>query len=116
VEDCHTNCVPLLGDDLWNNAWPRALDAPAPCSVDSGWPEDEQVGEMNYFCIDRHDGGLNLLFIDWSARNVGSKELCTLKWHRQFNTAGPWTKAGGATPEDWPEWMRKFTDYRSPPT
>ena len=27
------------------------------------------------------------------------------------NTAGPWTKAGGAQPDDWPQWMRKFKDY-----
>jgi hypothetical protein len=42
---------------------------------------------------------------------VGLKELWTLKWHRSFNTAGPWTKAGGVSPEDWPEWIRPFKDY-----
>jgi prepilin-type N-terminal cleavage/methylation domain-containing protein/prepilin-type processing-associated H-X9-DG protein len=64
-----------------------------------------------YFCIDRHDGGVNALFLDWSVRKVGLKELWTLKWHREFNTAGPWTKTGGVKPEDWPEWMRRFKDY-----
>jgi hypothetical protein len=24
---------------------------------------------------------------------------------------GPWTKAGGVQPDDWPEWMRGFKDY-----
>jgi prepilin-type N-terminal cleavage/methylation domain-containing protein/prepilin-type processing-associated H-X9-DG protein len=62
-------------------------------------------------CMNRHDGGINSLFMDWSVRKVGLKELWTLKWHREFNTAGPWTKAGGVKPEDWPEWMRKFKDY-----
>jgi len=63
------------------------------------------------FCINRHNGHVNGLFLDWSVRKVGLKELWTLKWHMQFDTAGPWTKAGGALPEDWPEWMRKFKDY-----
>jgi prepilin-type processing-associated H-X9-DG protein len=65
----------------------------------------------NTFCINRHEGHVNALFFDWSVRKVGLKELWTLKWHRQFNTAGPWTKAGGVQPEDWPEWMRGFKDY-----
>lgn len=34
-----------------------------------------------------------------------------LQWHRSFRTAGPWTKAGGVLPEDWPPWMRAFKDY-----
>ena len=56
-------------------------------------------------------GGINAAFLDWSVRKVGLKELWTLKWSRTFDTAGPWTKAGGVEPEDWPQWMRKFKDY-----
>jgi prepilin-type processing-associated H-X9-DG protein len=66
---------------------------------------------VDLFCMNRHDGGINSLFMDWSVRKVGLKELWTLKWHAEYNTAGPWTKRGGASPEDWPEWMRGFTDY-----
>jgi len=44
-------------------------------------------------------------------REVGLKQLWTLKWHRQFDTAGPWTRAGGCTPEKWPPWMRGFEYY-----
>jgi prepilin-type N-terminal cleavage/methylation domain-containing protein/prepilin-type processing-associated H-X9-DG protein len=61
--------------------------------------------------INRHDGGVNCLFLDSSVRKVGLKELWTLKWHPEFNTNGPWTKAGGVKPEDWPQWMRGFKDY-----
>jgi len=67
--------------------------------------------EMQRVCIDRHEGGVNLLFMDGSVRKAGLKELWTLKWHRSFNTSGPWTKAGMAQPEDWPQWMRHFKDY-----
>ncbi len=62
-------------------------------------------------CVNRHFGGVNWLFVDWSVRRVGLKELWTLKWHREFNTAGPWTLAGGVQPDAWPEWMRRFKDY-----
>jgi prepilin-type N-terminal cleavage/methylation domain-containing protein/prepilin-type processing-associated H-X9-DG protein len=68
-------------------------------------------GGMWQFVINRHDGGINGLFMDSSVRKIGLKELWTLKWCPKFNTAGRWTKAGGARPEDWPQWMRKFKDY-----
>jgi len=54
---------------------------------------------------------VNYLFMDYSVRKVGLKELWTLKWHQSFNTAGPWTRAGGVESEDWPLWTRNFKDY-----
>jgi prepilin-type processing-associated H-X9-DG protein len=63
------------------------------------------------FCINRHGQYVNGLFLDWSVRRIGLKELWTLKWNMQFDTANAWTKAGGAQPEDWPAWMRGFEDY-----
>jgi hypothetical protein len=54
---------------------------------------------------------VNGLFLDWSVRKVGLKELWTLKWNRQYDTTNVWTKAGGVQPDDWPEWMRNFKDY-----
>jgi hypothetical protein len=62
-------------------------------------------------CINRHHTAINGLFLDWSIRPIGLKELWTLNWYLDFNTAGPWTKAGGVKPEDWPLWLRKFKDY-----
>jgi prepilin-type processing-associated H-X9-DG protein len=66
---------------------------------------------MRIFCIDRHDGTVNVLFMDWTTRKVGLKELWTLKWHRTFDVTGPWTMAGMARSADWPEWMRRYKDY-----
>jgi len=63
------------------------------------------------FCINRHNGFVNGLFLDRSVRKIGLKELWTLKWSYDFDTAGPWTTAGGVQPEDWPQWMRSFKDY-----
>jgi hypothetical protein len=42
---------------------------------------------------------------------VGVKELWTLRWTKEFDRAGPWTKAGGVQPENWPQWMRGFKEY-----
>jgi hypothetical protein len=56
---------------------------------------------MLIFCIDRNDGGIYILFIDWSVRKAGLKELWMLKWNRNYDTAGPWAKTGGVQPENW---------------
>ena len=88
----------------------------------SNLPEPEILGmidgirvnpliDWRRFCLNRHSGAVNCLFMDSSVRKVGLKELWTLKWHRKFNTANRWTKAGGVQPEDWPKWMRRFKDY-----
>lgn len=97
--------MPVLLDCISTNVRVSRFDPP---------PEYEDVFDlfqMQYFCINRHDGGINGLFMDWSVRKVGLKELWTLKWHPEFHADGPYTLAGGAQPEQWPEWMRKFKDY-----
>ncbi len=73
--------------------------------------EQWQGDNMGRICLNRHGGFVNTLFLDWSARKVGLREFWVLKWHRQSDITGPWTKAGGASPEDWPEWMRSFKDH-----
>lgn len=89
------------------------------CTMPRGHPDNifdpprrpGQGLDMAPFCINRHNEYINGLFLDWSVRKVGIKELWTLKWHQQFDTTNVWTKAGGAKPEDWPEWMKGFKDY-----
>jgi len=62
-------------------------------------------------CIPRHDDSVNGVFLDWSVRKIGLKELWKLKWSKDFDTNGPWTLAGGVKRDDWPAWMRKAKDY-----
>ncbi len=86
------------------------------CRCDAVTPPDDVAktgggGEMKRVCINRHEGFINCLFMDWSTRKVGFKELWTLKWYRSFKTANAWTRAGGVKPSDWPQWMRAFRDY-----
>ncbi|UCG57904.1 MAG: hypothetical protein JSU70_00070 [Phycisphaerales bacterium] len=102
-----SNNIPVFADSVWHDAWPREYDFPPASS--GGWPGGSS--DMMQFCIDRHNGAINGLFMDSSARKIGLKELWTLKWHRNFDTEGPWTKAGGVTPADWPQWMWRFKDY-----
>jgi len=94
---------------------PLLLDCPQPANSLMNErirpPPREPFGAGGEVCINRHNGYINGLFIDWSVRKIGLKELWTLKWHKQFNTTGPWTKAGGVEPEDWPRWMCGFRDY-----
>jgi hypothetical protein len=65
---------------------------------------------MQTLCVNRHGGAQFCMFADWSVRKVALKQLWTLKWHRNFDTAGVWTKIGGVQPADWPEWMRGLKD------
>ena len=66
---------------------------------------------MARFCVNRHDARVNGVFLDWSVKKIGLKELSTFKWHREYVTTGPWTRFGGVTSENWPEWMRSFKEY-----
>ncbi|MFZ2146923.1 MAG: type II secretion system protein [Sedimentisphaerales bacterium] len=101
--------VPVLTGGRWAGTWPLGPAEPPP--EHEGARSSGFFGSMDYVCINRHNGGINGLLMDWSVRKLGLKELWTLKWHREWNTAGLWTKAGGVQPEDWPEWMRGFKDY-----
>ncbi|MFC1738668.1 hypothetical protein ACFL1G_06435 [Planctomycetota bacterium] len=71
-------------------------------------------------CMDRHGNGtMNALFLDFSARSVGLKELWTLRFAKDgggwvWDTCNKYTICGGATSEDWDDWapwMKDFKDY-----
>ena len=112
--------VPIFADTMWRGGGPcyRTSETGAlnpsfnriiPPQFDGQWIN--YVNEMMHFTLTRHQTGTNVLFLDWSVRPVGLKELWTLKWHRKYPINGPLTKAGGVQPSDWPEWMRNFKEY-----
>ncbi len=106
--------IPLFMDCMWVEGWPRQTDKPPPSKdwlTDSVNENEMGTDELRRFCINRHEGYVNGLFMDYSVRKVGLKELWTLRWHRNYKTDGPWTRAGGVQPNDWPQWMRHFRDY-----
>jgi len=116
----NSNNIPVFADAMWRGGGPcyRTSNTGAlnpnfqrirPPDHDGQW-----LGygyEMMHFTLKRHQTGINVLFMDWSVRAVGLKELWALKWHRKYPTNGPRTMAGGVQPGDWPEWMRTFKDY-----
>ncbi len=101
------NKIPLVFDCSWLYSYFDDKNSPPSNDEYSG----KYFGRSNTTCINRHDGGINVVFMDFSVRKVGLKELWTLKWNRQFNTSGEWTQAGGVTPEKWPKWIRRYKDY-----
>ncbi|UCD52785.1 MAG: prepilin-type N-terminal cleavage/methylation domain-containing protein [Phycisphaerales bacterium] len=105
--------VPCFGDCAITGATPNDDDQPPaqPDDVDYIWGQGGGPNEIRRFCMNRHEGYMNMVFLDWSVRRVGLKELWTLKFHRRWNTANAFTRAGGVTATDWPEWMRSFKDY-----
>jgi prepilin-type N-terminal cleavage/methylation domain-containing protein len=112
--------VPVFADTMWRGGGPcyRTSDSGAfnpnfnriiPPQFDGQWRDYGY--EMMHFAMKRHQTGTNVLFMDWTVRSVGLKELWTLKWHRKYPTNGPWTLAGGVQPSDWPDWMTSFKEY-----
>jgi prepilin-type N-terminal cleavage/methylation domain-containing protein/prepilin-type processing-associated H-X9-DG protein len=127
---CNADPGAIFGDELyWRRPSVKGVEnVPVflDCRAITGWPDHSSVppsydGEppaaidlkeqMKNFCIDRHGKGVtNCLFMDSSVRAVGLKELWTLKWHRNFDTNGPWTK-NHSPPPVWPDWMKDFKNY-----
>ena len=100
--------VPIFGDSVWMEAWPLPTEGPPQFSNISYINRNSSMGRI---CIIRHWPNINFLFLDFSVREVGLKELWTFKWHRKYDTCGPWTTCGGVEPSDWPDWMQGLKDY-----
>jgi prepilin-type N-terminal cleavage/methylation domain-containing protein len=93
--------APLFLDSLHLTALPKETDAVP--EYDGGW-DWGVTGYMGAFCINRHRNGfINSIFMDFSVRPVGLKELWKLKWHKTYNTK--------AFAPVWPDWMKGFKDY-----
>ncbi|MHC4637823.1 MAG: type II secretion system protein [Planctomycetota bacterium] len=85
--------VPVFLDSMWAANHPVFYDEPP-------YFDGEIGNSMRNFCIDRHGNGtINGLFLDWSVRTVGLKELWDLPWHKDWN-------AGGEPLPIWPKWLK----------
>ena len=100
--------IPMFVDDRWWDTRPHHTDQPPQYE---GQHEDWTTNAMKMICLFRHNGFVNGAFMDFSTRRIGLKELWSLRWHREYQMRGPWTRAGGVETQDWPEWMRGFKDY-----
>jgi len=101
--------VPFMLDAQWTDNWIKPYHRP-PHTEDEEWVGGDEY-QMVRILQNRHGGTENVVFMDGTARKVGLKEMWTFKWYQSFDTNGEWTKAGGATRDKWPDWMRGFTEY-----
>ena len=105
-EQKNANNIPLFFDCVVWDTYPSDTQGPPDLDGLVVLPN-----EMHLVCINRHKGYINTVFVDLNVRRVGLKEIWTLDWHRNFNTEGIWTAAGGAVASDWPVWMRNFKEF-----
>ncbi len=94
--------IPVLLGHQWVDCWPDHTDGPPEINA-LDW---NQCSQMGRFTINRHNGYLNYVFLDWSVRKIGLKESWRLKWHRLFDLSFP-------LPTEWDSrdhWMYRFKD------
>ena len=96
VKQAHN--IPLFLDAMWLGGMPQHTNTPTPTEDRTGFG---QGGHMNRYCLNRHEGYINAVFVDFTVRKVGLKELWTLKWNRQFDTHYAETMT-------WPDWLARL--------
>jgi len=101
-----TDKIPLVLDSVYVDTAVRDTDA-APSNDEHSrdvYSASWDTNAMKFYCIDRHSGGINGVFVDMHTQHVGIKQLWKFKWHRNFQLGvGP---AGG-----WPTWTNRYKDY-----
>lgn len=110
VQGVSSSSVPVLGDCWWNYNQCTENDKPPAYRGEARGGSDN----MSRYCLDRHNENINMLFLDLSVPKVGLKELWTLKWHREYNTGGPWTLADPSSQARWEAaapWMAGMKAY-----
>ncbi len=107
------NNVPILTDAHWVDSWPNDGDIPPASREEAVGPSG--ASQMSRFIQDRHNKRQNAVFVDGSVETFGIKKIWTFKWHREFNTGGTFTSAGGATRDTWiahsADWMADYQEY-----
>jgi prepilin-type N-terminal cleavage/methylation domain-containing protein len=102
--------IPLLGCSDFMAGFPYARDEAPETRL------HDPVGEARW-CVDRHALSINLLFLDWSVRKVGLRQLWQLRWNREKESDGSSSWGNPAVvpdPKDatqWPEWLRNSQIY-----
>ena len=108
------NNIPVFSECRWPFAHPENNSPPPP------WENvTYHSSGMTDFCVNRHNALVTAVFMDWSVRKVGLKELWTLKWHQNYETKGPYTIAyyfgdPRQCADYWDEqapWMKNMPEY-----
>lgn len=99
------NEIPLIGGCFKYASYCEASDNPPAYEVAAEFMSSGMSGH----CVNRHNGYVNMLFLDGSVRSVGLKELWTLSWHREYQE--DWKTRTVRASITWPRWMKDFKDY-----
>ena len=97
------NNIPMFMDTMWRGGGPYHGNAN---KIMAGTYNGDWQGagkEMMHFAFDRHNGGIQGVFMDHSVRHVPIKRLWRLKWHREFDTS---------VKMNWPSWMAGYPEHR----
>lgn len=89
-----SSAIPVFGDAIWLDGWPRATDATPPDLQNGdrarqGATQAPNENMMARFTIDRHDRAINIVFVDGHASRVLLDDLKQLTWHDGF-VPQPW--------------------------
>ena len=85
------NKIPLLLDCVASGPYPEAGEQGPP---EYGSQDAATLSFISNYCLDRHSGYVDAVFMDFSSRKVGLKELWTFEWCRGDNTANAYTIIG----------------------
>jgi hypothetical protein len=83
--------IPMLGDEQWIDAWPHYTEEP-PTYEGQPW-HDDHSWSMLRVCINRHDGFVKWVFLDYSVQKLPLRCLWTQRWHQTFDINGGPTDA-----------------------
>jgi len=100
--------IPMFLDSTWVTSYGRWQCEPPLYPGAELW-SGANGGCLGVYCIPRHYGAINGLFLDFSARKIGLKELWLLKWSRTYDLA-----QAKANEPDWTigtGWMIPLKDY-----
>ena len=96
--------IPLLLCSWWSEGWSENTDS---VPKYPGQLETITYDDIGHFCISRHQGYINALYMDSSVRKVALKRLWRLRWHRKYPLSAP-------PPTDWNDpghWMHNLPEY-----
>ncbi len=97
--------VPVLFDSMWIDVFAMTSDEPP--TWDGDFTEAGHIDGLKTCSIDRHNAAVNILFLDFSVRRTGLKQLWELPWHTQW-----WRDY--STPTEWNDprhWMHNMKDF-----
>ncbi len=116
IEYNYTTCneanaerIPVLVGSQWFEGNPQHNQEPPVYPAQNMFIES--TTSMGRFCQNRHRGYVGGVFLDWSARMIGLKELWELQWHKVWYYGVPPANSPDYNPPVWPSWMENFKDF-----